>query len=97
MEQTLKEKAETVEQEKDAVIGSPSSVLPKPLYSSTPSATSKVCHVIAGEISPIPKRSVLGHSPEDSSRGEQAESPTKLSKLPLKSPSKDTKVQNQRQ
>ena len=93
MEQTLKEKAETVEQEKDAVVGSPSSVLPKPLYSSTPSATSKVCHVTTGEISPIPKRSVLGHSPEDSSRGEQVESPTKLSKLPLKSPSKDTKVQ----
>ena len=92
-EQTIKEKAEAVEQEKEAVVSSPPSVLPKPLYSSTPSATSKVCHVTAGEISPIPKRSVLGHSPDDSVRAEQGESPTKLSKLPLKSPSKDSKVQ----
>ena len=82
VEQTLKDKVETIVEH----VSSPTpSVLPKPLYSSTPSATSKVCHVTTGEISPIPKRSVLGD--------EQVESPTKQSKLPLKSPNKDSKVQ----
>ncbi len=73
----------TASNESDEVLKIPPPVLPKPLYSSTPSATSTVCHVSEDGISPI-KRSVLGQSPENSSKSELTQKPS--SKLPTKLP-----------
>lgn len=99
VEQTLKEKSEELEEqlEKSPGLSSPvPAVLPKPLYSSTPSTTSKVCHATAGDISPIPKRSIPGQSSENIVTAELiVEASAKLiSKIPTTSPplsGKDTK------